>query len=47
MENGVCDWISGSVLVDVSIVGKLRCRISLAVIGVKYDDPVLTTDTDR
>ena len=31
-------------MVDALAVGKARCRMSLAVIGVKYDDPVPTTN---
>ena len=27
-------------------VDNVRCRMSQAVIGVKYDDPVPTTDVD-
>ena len=44
MLNGVCDWISGSVAVDALVVDTGRCKMSLAVIGVKYDDPVLDGD---
>ena len=45
-EKDVGDWIEGSVIVDVSFVGELRCSISLAVIGVKYDEPLVTGDND-
>ena len=46
MLNSVCGWISGSVAVDALVVDTGRWKISLAVIGVKYDDPAVAIDGD-